>query len=164
MGTTVSWIGTARIRMMPTCALWSNKSYYEEKRSSDRRLCTCNMHVRQHFFTCLGWLLTLSKVRPCCHLLYLFSMLCSEFTVVHLFCLFLTFILTARASIWMQFGDVEVLDIPVGKMGMLLMLLLFRNPLLYLIGFSRAVLALNSYLADLHITFDTTHHWDNILR
>ena len=63
----------------------------------------------------------------------------------------------ARASIWMQFGDIEVLDLPVGKLGMLLLLLLFRNPLLYLIGFSRGVLTLTAYLAELNITFDRIH-------
>jgi hypothetical protein len=51
----------------------------------------------------------------------------------------------------MQFEDLEVLDLPVGKIGMILVLLLFRNPLLYLIGFSRGVLSLMSYLAELNV-------------
>jgi hypothetical protein len=56
----------------------------------------------------------------------------------------------ARINIWTQFEDLEVLDLPVGKLGMILMVLLFRNPLLYLIGFSRGIISLNSYLTELN--------------
>lgn len=51
-------------------------------------------------------------------------------------------------SLWLQFEGFEVLDVPIGKIGMFALLVIFRNPLLYLIGFSRGILSLNTYLAE----------------
>ena len=57
---------------------------------------------------------------------------------------------SARARIWAQFEGVEILDVPVGKIGMLLVLVFFPKPILSVLGFSRGILALHTQLAMLN--------------